>query len=72
MSDGRSGAGDNGWGAYKAKILSDLDRIEKNQLRIFRKQEEHSVKLATLFARMSMLSGGIAMAISIATRLVPL
>lgn len=70
MNDG--GNRTNGWSAYEKKILADIERLERNELRIFKRQEEHSVQLATLFARVSMLAGGVAAATSIAFKVLPL
>jgi len=62
----------NGWSQWEKKVLGDLKRLEENQVRLFTKQEDHSVALATLFARMSMLAAGIASGVSLAFRIVPL
>lgn len=61
----------NGWSQWEKKVLGDLKRLEENQVRLFQKQEDHSVSLATLFARMSMLAAGIAAGVSLAFRLLP-
>lgn len=70
MNDGGGRSG-NGWTVYEKKILADIERLEKNQLRICTKQEEHSVKLATLFARISMLAASVAAGTSAAFKLLP-
>lgn len=60
-----------GWSRWEEKVLGDLSRLEQNQVRIFQKQEDHSVALATLFSRISMLAAGIAAGVSIALKVLP-
>jgi hypothetical protein len=61
----------NGWSLYEKKILADIERLERNQIRIFKRQDEHSVKLATIFVRVSMLAALMAALMSVFLRELP-
>lgn len=65
----RGNGNGNGWAAWEKKVLGDLERLEHNQIKIFQKLEEHAIDSATQKARISMIAGGIAIAISIVTQL---